>query len=54
MQKRILVTGANGHIGQACVRDLLQNGYEVRASIRDIMDADKTAGFSNMDIVQSI
>ena len=50
MQQRILVTGANGHVGQACVRDLLQNGYDVRASIRDIMDAEKTAGFSDMDI----
>ena len=55
MQQRILVTGANGHVGQACVRDLLQNGYDVRASVRDIMDAEKTAGLSDLgiDIVEA-
>ena len=55
MQQRILVTGANGHVGQACVRDLLQNGYDVRASVRDIMDAGKTAGLSDLgiDIVEA-
>ncbi len=55
MQQRILVTGANGHIGQACVRDLLQNGYDVRASVRDIMDAEKTASLSDLgiDIVEA-
>ena len=50
MKQRILVTGANGHIGQACVRDLLQNGYAVRASVRDIMNSEKTAGLSSLDI----
>ena len=50
MQQRILVTGANGHVGQACVRDLLQNGYNVRASVRDIKNAEKTAGLSDLDI----
>ena len=55
MQKRILVTGANGHVGQACVRDLLQNGYNVRASVRDIKNAEKTAGLSDLgiDIVEA-
>ena len=50
MPKRILVTGANGHVGQACVRDLKQNGYDIRASVRDITKWEKTAALSDLDI----
>ena len=47
---RILVTGANGHLGQACVRDLLEHGYEVRASVRNLKSAAKIEGLSKLDI----
>ncbi len=33
--KRIVVTGANGHIGNNLVRELLNNGYSVVATVRD-------------------
>ena len=33
--KRIVVTGANGHIGNNLVRKLLNNGYSVVATVRD-------------------
>ncbi len=35
---RILVTGANGHIGANVVRELLQQGYVVRAFVRSTAD----------------
>lgn len=36
MTKKILVTGASGFIGTHTVIDLLNNGYEVRGTIRDL------------------
>ena len=39
----IFVTGVNGHIGNQIVRDLLQNGYQVKGSVRDLQDDSKTA-----------
>ena len=39
----IFVTGANGHIGNQIVRDLLENGYNVKGSVRDIKDDTKTS-----------
>ena len=40
--KRIFVTGVNGHIGNHIVRDLLEHGYHVKGSVRDITNASKT------------
>ena len=40
--KRIFVTGVNGHIGNHIVRDLLQEGYEVKGSVRSINDPTRT------------
>ena len=40
--KRIFVTGVNGHVGNHIVRDLLQHGYIVRGSVRDLSDPSKT------------
>ena len=39
---RIFVTGVNGHIGNHIVRDLLENGYAVRGSVRNLLDPQKT------------
>lgn len=33
--KRVLVTGANGHVGYNLAKELLAHGYRVRASVRD-------------------
>ena len=41
-RQRIFVLGVNGHIGNHIVRDLLENGYRVRGSVRDLNDASKT------------
>ena len=40
---RIFVTGVNGHIGNHIVRDLLEHGYAVRGSVRDLNNPEKTA-----------
>lgn len=39
---RVLVTGANGHVGYVLVQHLLAHGYEVRASVRDASDPART------------
>jgi nucleoside-diphosphate-sugar epimerase len=39
--KRIFVTGVNGHVGNHIVRDLLENGYNVIGSVRDLNDPTK-------------
>jgi len=42
--KVVVVTGANGHVGQALTRELLTHGYHVRATVRDASDSAKTSG----------
>jgi len=37
---RVLVTGATGFIAGHCVKELLENGYAVRGTVRDIARAD--------------
>ena len=39
--KKVLVTGANGHVGYNVVTELVQAGYQVRASVRDLNDQSK-------------
>ncbi len=39
--QRIFVTGVNGHIGNHIVRDLLEHGYAVKGSVRDVTDPAK-------------
>ena len=41
--KTIFVTGVNGHIGNQIVRDLLENGYNVKGSVKVPQDDSKTA-----------
>ena len=38
---KIFVTGVNGHIGNNIVRDLLENGYAVKGSVRSLSDPEK-------------
>jgi len=38
MADRVLVTGANGHVGFNLVQCLLQKGYSVTATVRDLSD----------------
>jgi dihydroflavonol-4-reductase len=40
--KRVLVTGASGHVGNNLVRLLVEKGYTVRASVRNVKDPEKT------------
>ena len=37
----LFVTGVNGHIGNHIVRDLLEHGYNVKGSVRDMNDPKK-------------
>ena len=42
MSPRVILTGANGHVGTALTRELLEHGYFVRGTVRDVNDASKT------------
>ncbi|MBW2258573.1 MAG: NAD-dependent epimerase/dehydratase family protein [Deltaproteobacteria bacterium] len=48
--KRVLVTGANGHLGNNLVRLLLEEGYNVRASVRDLGDPKKTGPLEGLGV----
>ncbi|WP_339720437.1 NAD-dependent epimerase/dehydratase family protein [uncultured Paraglaciecola sp.] len=41
-KKRVVVTGANGHLGSNIVKQLIELGYYVRATVRDLNDQQKT------------
>ena len=40
----VLVTGANGHLGNNLVRLLIEKGYRVRASVRNIKNSEPFVG----------
>lgn len=42
MAKKVVVTGANGHVGTALTKDLLEHGYNVLATVRDAEDPSRT------------
>ena len=43
MGKHVLVTGGNGHVGFNLVQHLVESGYTVRATVRDLKDPLKVA-----------
>jgi dihydroflavonol-4-reductase len=53
---KVLVTGANGHVGNVLARSLAERGYKVRASVRDARDASRTAPLegAGMDDIVSL
>ncbi|WP_127716331.1 NAD-dependent epimerase/dehydratase family protein [Halobacteriovorax sp. HLS] len=57
MQKKskVVVTGANGHVGNNLVRELVKQGYDVRATVRNINDPKKTKVLKELgvEIVQA-
>ena len=40
---KVLVTGANGHVGYNLAAELVRRGADLRVSVRDAADPDKTA-----------
>jgi len=48
--KNVLVTGANGHIGFALSKALVERGYNVRASVRDKTDPNLVSHLSSLDV----
>jgi dihydroflavonol-4-reductase len=45
---RVLVTGATGYIAGHCIRELLENGYRVRGTVRSLGDGKKTEHLRKM------
>ena len=48
--KRVLVTGANGHVGYSLVELLIERGYNVRASVRNKDDENLTRHLKKLDV----
>lgn len=51
---RALVTGGNGHLGYNLVKALLEGGHTVRASVRSLNDAAKTAPLKQLGAVELV
>lgn len=47
---KVVVTGANGHLGNNIVRVLVDRGYQVRATVRDITNQDKIKTIKAMGV----
>ncbi len=47
---KVLVTGATGHLGYGLVRTLHERGYEVRASVRDPSNIEKTSWLRDLGV----
>ncbi len=47
---KVLITGANGHLGFHIVSELVRRGYRVRASVRDAQNAKKTARLKELGV----
>lgn len=45
-----LVTGANGHVGRNLIPTLIEQGWRVRASVRDVYDAEKISTLEGLDL----
>ena len=41
MNKKVLLTGISGYIGNHCAVELLKNGYSVRGSLRSLSKSQK-------------
>lgn len=50
MTQTVLVTGANGHLGNTLVKALLARGYRVRATVRDPADTQRRGIFAGADV----
>jgi len=48
--EKVLVTGANGHLGFHIVSELVKRGYDVRASLRDINNPRKTNKLKDLGV----
>jgi dihydroflavonol-4-reductase len=48
--KKVLVTGANGHLGYNLTRLLVDDGYQVRVSVRDKNNSEKTRHLQNLGV----
>lgn len=51
---KVLVTGANGHLGQNLVTELVKRGHAVRASVRDARNTDKTRHLTELPGVEIV
>lgn len=52
---KVLVTGANGHVGFNLVKMLLEDGYEsVRVSVRDASNSEKTSALKGIGVTDFV
>ncbi|MEE8434346.1 MAG: NmrA family NAD(P)-binding protein [bacterium] len=48
--KKVLVVGGNGHVGYTLTKLLFENGYRVRATMRGMDDAEKSAPLRELGV----
>lgn len=51
---KVLVTGANGHLGYNLCKALVASGYNVRASIRSLADTNKVKSLQNLGTLELV
>lgn len=50
INKCVLVTGGNGHLGNTLAKELCKEGYDVRVTVRDVGDVNKSGIFKGYNI----
>lgn len=54
MSKRVLVTGANGHLGYNLTKLLAESGYSVRAEVRNKDNVVRTKHLKELDNLELV
>ena len=49
--QNVLVTGANGHVGYTLTKLLIEKGYNVKASVRDLKNPELTKNLKSLNAI---
>ena len=49
-KEKVLVTGGTGHVGYTLTKQLLQSGYDVRTTVRDLTNKARNTHLEELNV----